>query len=249
MPPPHYSSPRWTLWDPYLELVHPLLEAVLGLGLLPHQDDVPRGVVDGDVWQVEPPAHQLLQLVHPRRAQEHKGAGLRQVDHLAFQLHHLGQHHHHMDREGGKKGWGFIRISLFKRLLVGFFTCINSFQLPIYEVVVIHLEKRRPSANLCCVEQPVGRFIFYLNQASSAGKKEGSDVEKGIMVLMSVLSYLINLYVYLWLCLTWVTSPGLWMYQLEQTLVHSPATGASNEEMQGFRDFHKELNVKNINLF
>ena len=64
-------------------------------------------------------------------------------------------------------------------------------------MVVIHLEKRRPSANLCCVEQPVGRFIFYLNQASCAGKKEGSDVEKGIMVLMSVLSYLINLYVYL----------------------------------------------------
>jgi len=75
----------------YLQLVHPLLQAVLGLGLLPHQDDVPRGVVDGDVRQVEASAHELLQLVHPRGAQEHQGAGLGHVDHLTLQLHHLAE--------------------------------------------------------------------------------------------------------------------------------------------------------------
>lgn len=76
---------------PYLQLVHPLLQAVLGLGLLPHQDNVPRGIVDGDIGEMEASAHQLLQLIHTRRAQKHQGAGLGDVDHLTLQLHDLAE--------------------------------------------------------------------------------------------------------------------------------------------------------------
>ena len=72
-----------------LGLPQALLQAVLGLGLLPDQHHVAQGVVDGDVGEVQAAPRQLLQLVHARGAQEEDGVGLGHKDHLALQVHRL----------------------------------------------------------------------------------------------------------------------------------------------------------------
>ena len=72
-----------------LQLAQPLLQAILGPGLLPDQHHIPQRVVDGDVGEVQPSAREVLQSVHTGRAQEQDGAGLHHVDHLAFEVHHL----------------------------------------------------------------------------------------------------------------------------------------------------------------
>lgn len=94
------NIPRINQQTFYLEFIHSLLQAVLGLGLLPHQDNVPRGIMDGDIWQVEAPAHQLLQFINTWRAQEHQGAGLGHVDHLTLQLHDLAGRAIKRERKG-----------------------------------------------------------------------------------------------------------------------------------------------------
>ena len=61
----------------------------LCFGLLPHQNDVPGGIVDGDVGDVDAFPDQLLQLLHTGGAQKHHGVTLLQEHHLTLQLHVL----------------------------------------------------------------------------------------------------------------------------------------------------------------
>ena len=47
-----------------LQLAQPLLQAILGPGLLPNQHHIPQRVVDGDVGEVQPSACEVFQSVH-----------------------------------------------------------------------------------------------------------------------------------------------------------------------------------------
>ena len=64
-----------------------LREFVLGPELFGQQHEVPGGVVDGDVGQVEPSLVQVLQAPDTRRAQEQDLVRLRDVAHLTLEAH------------------------------------------------------------------------------------------------------------------------------------------------------------------
>ena len=68
----------------YLEF---LRELVFCLELFAEEDEIPRGVVHGDVRQVEAPLAQVLQITHTRRAQEHDDVRIFGTDHLTLEAH------------------------------------------------------------------------------------------------------------------------------------------------------------------